>query len=60
MALKTTKFDIHDHLKTLEQQIAYLEAAIDGDDPSFIATAISDIAKGTRGHEVRQGDRVEP
>ncbi|MGB9114713.1 addiction module antidote protein [Bradyrhizobium sp.] len=45
MALKTTKFDIQDHLKTLEDQIAYLEAAIDEDDPSFIATAIGDIAK---------------
>lgn len=45
MALKTTKFDVQDHLKTLEEQIAYLEAAIDEDDPSFIATAIGDIAK---------------
>jgi probable addiction module antidote protein len=45
MPLKTTKFDIQDHLKTLEQQIAYLEAALDEDDPSFIATAIGDIAK---------------
>ena len=45
MALKTTKFGVQDHLKTLEEQIAYLEAAIDEDDPSFIATAIGDIAK---------------
>jgi probable addiction module antidote protein len=30
---------------SLEEQIAYLEAAIDEDDPSFIATAIGDIAK---------------
>jgi probable addiction module antidote protein len=45
MVLKTTKFDIQDHLKTLEDQIAYLEAAVDEDDPSFIATALGDIAK---------------
>jgi DNA-binding phage protein len=32
MALKTTKFDVQDHLKTLEEQITYLEAAIDEDD----------------------------
>lgn len=47
MARKTKKFDVQDHLKTLDEQIAYLEAAIDEDDPSFIATAIGDIA--TRG-----------
>jgi len=54
MSLKTTKFDIQDHLKTPEQQIAYLEAALDDDDPSFIATAIGDIASARRmayGHE---------
>jgi probable addiction module antidote protein len=45
MPLKTTKFDVQDHLKTLNRQIAYLEAALDEDDPSFIATAIGDIAR---------------
>lgn len=45
MPLKTTKFDIQDHLKTIKQQIAYLEAALDEDDPSFIATAIGDVAR---------------
>ena len=59
MARKTKKFDVQDHLKTLDEQIAYLEAAIDEDDPSFIATAIGDIA--TRGVQpVRQGNRPEP
>jgi probable addiction module antidote protein len=41
----TTTFDVTDHLKTVKKQIAYLEAALDRDDPSFIATAIGDIAK---------------
>jgi len=45
LPLKTTKFDVQDHLKTRKQQIAYLEAALDEDDPSFIAAAIGDIAR---------------
>ncbi len=45
MPIKTTKFDIQDHLKTVKQQISYLEAALDEDDPSFIATAIGDVAR---------------
>ncbi len=45
MPLKTTKFDVTDHLKTKKKQIAYLSAALDEDDPSFIATAIGDVAK---------------
>src|SRR5947209_3124882 len=36
-ALKLTKFSVTDHLKTLEKQIAYIEAALHEDDPSFIA-----------------------
>ena len=40
---ETTKFDVLDHLKTVKEQIAYLEAALDEDDPSFIATAIGDV-----------------
>ncbi|WP_407117576.1 addiction module antidote protein [Bradyrhizobium sp. LMG 9283] len=45
MPLKTTKFDVQDYLKTPDQQAAYLEAALDSDDPSFIAVAIGDLAK---------------
>jgi probable addiction module antidote protein len=45
MPLETTKFDVLDHLNTVEEQIAYLEAALDQDDPSFIATALGDVAK---------------
>jgi probable addiction module antidote protein len=45
MPLKTTKFDIGDHLKTKRKQIDYLSAALDEDDPSFIAVAIGDVAK---------------
>ena len=45
MAIKTTKFDVLEHLKTPAEQIAYLEAAIDADDPNFLAVAIGDIAR---------------
>jgi probable addiction module antidote protein len=44
MPLETTKFDVLSHLATIEEQIAYLEAALDQSDPSFIATAIGDVA----------------
>ncbi|WP_158670140.1 addiction module antidote protein [Bradyrhizobium guangdongense] len=45
MPLKTTKFDVQDYLKTPDQQVAYLEAALESDDPSFIAATIGDLAK---------------
>jgi probable addiction module antidote protein len=45
MPIKTKKFDVLEHLKTVEEQIAYLEAALEQDDPSFIAAAIGDVAK---------------
>ncbi|HWV96374.1 MAG TPA: addiction module antidote protein [Xanthobacteraceae bacterium] len=45
MPLKTTKFDVGDYLTTPAQQVAYIEAALDQDDPSFIATAIGDVAR---------------
>jgi probable addiction module antidote protein len=43
--IKTTKFDVLEHLKTPAEQIAYLEAAFETDDPEFIAVAIGDIAR---------------
>ncbi len=45
MAMATTRFDIQDHLKSREEQIAYLEAAIAEDDPDFLAVALGDIAR---------------
>lgn len=45
MPLETTKFDVQDHLATPEERAAYIEAAIETDDPSFIAMALGDIAK---------------
>lgn len=45
MPLETREFDIQNYLKTTEQQIAFLEAAFDENDPSFLAQAIGEIAK---------------
>lgn len=45
MPLATTKWDIQDHLGTAEEQCAYLEAAIEVGDPSYIAVALGDVAK---------------
>lgn len=56
MPLKTTKFDVQDYLKTPDQQAAYLEAALESDDPSFIAVAIGDLAKA---REVSKFSRSE-
>jgi probable addiction module antidote protein len=47
MALETTPWNVQDHLKTPEECALYLEAAFAeaGDDPTFIAKAIGDVAR---------------
>jgi probable addiction module antidote protein len=45
MALKTTKFDVQDHLKTPEDRAAYLAAAFEEGDEEFIKLALNDIAR---------------
>lgn len=45
MPLKTTKFDVLEHLKTPEDCAAYLEAAFEDGDPKLIAHALGDIAR---------------
>ncbi|MBE0549145.1 MAG: putative addiction module antidote protein [Rubrivivax sp.] len=41
----TTRWDPADHLKTEEDMVAYLEAALEEADPSLIAAALGDIAR---------------
>jgi len=45
--LKTTRFDVSEHLRTPEEMAAYLEASFEeaGDDAAFIAKALGDIAR---------------
>ncbi len=45
--VKTTKWDVADHLRTPVEMTAYLEAVLEdaGNDPAFIAKALGDIAR---------------
>jgi len=45
MADKTRPFDIQNHLGTQDEQVAYLEAALEDGDSAFIAVALGDIAR---------------
>jgi probable addiction module antidote protein len=45
MALETKPWDAVDHIKSPEQQAAYLEAAFEDGDRALIAAAIGDIAR---------------
>ena len=42
---RTSPWDVTEHLETEEDMAAYLEAALEGNDPSLIAAALGDIAK---------------
>ena len=45
--LRTTRFDVAEHLRTPEEMAAYLEASIEesNGDATFIAKALGDIAR---------------
>ena len=45
--LKTTKYDVAEHLRTPEEMAAYLEACLEeaSGDAAFIAKALGDIAR---------------
>lgn len=45
MVLETRPWNTLDYLKTRDEQVAYLEAAIAEDDPSVLAEAIGAIAR---------------
>ncbi len=47
MTIKTTPWDVQDHLRTPEDCALYLEAVLEeaGDDPAFIAKALGDVAR---------------
>ena len=42
---KTAPFDAADYLKTEEDMVAYLEAALEDNDASVVAAALGDIAR---------------
>ena len=41
----TSSWDVAEHLETEEDMAAYLEAALEENDPSLIAAALGDIAR---------------
>ena len=43
--MRTKKWDAADHLKTDEDVVAYLEAALEESDPALVAAALGDIAR---------------
>ena len=45
MALKVYPFDPAEHLETEEDILYYLEAALEGNDPKHIASALGDVAR---------------
>jgi probable addiction module antidote protein len=45
MALKVTPFDPAGHIETEEDILHYLEAAMEGNDPKHIASALGDVAR---------------
>lgn len=45
MALKVLPFDPAEHLETEEDILHYLEAAVEGNDPKHIASALGDVAR---------------
>ncbi|MBU4557340.1 MAG: putative addiction module antidote protein [Actinobacteria bacterium] len=42
---KTKPFDAADYLKSEDDMVAYLEAALEEDDPRVVAAALGDIAR---------------
>lgn len=55
-SVKTTKWDVVDHLKTDEDMAAYLEAAMEDGNPALIAKAKEDIARAKR---IKETDRIK-
>ncbi|HKX80511.1 MAG TPA: addiction module antidote protein [Novosphingobium sp.] len=45
MVLKVTRLDPAEHLNTEEDILYYLEAAMEGNDPKHIASALGDVAR---------------
>jgi len=45
MTVKTTKWDVTEHLDSEEKIALYLEAAFEDGDPAMIAAAIGDVAR---------------
>ncbi len=45
MPLDTARFDVLDHLRTPEEQVAYIEAVLEENDSGYLAVAIGNVAR---------------
>jgi probable addiction module antidote protein len=45
MGIKTTRWDVTEHLQSDEDRAAYLEAVLEDGDPALIVAAVGDLAK---------------
>ena len=53
--MRTKKWDAADHLKTDEDMVAYLEAALEESDPALVAAALGDIARAKGMTDIARG-----
>ena len=58
MALKVYPFDPAEHLQTEEDILFYLEAAMEGNDPKHIASALGDVARSKGMSEIARKAKV--
>ena len=58
MALKVLPFDPAEHLETEEDILFYLEAAMEGNDPKHIASALGDVARSKGMSEIARKAKV--
>ncbi len=55
--VKTTPWDIADHMKTPQNMADYLELSFEGDDPAHVAAMLGHIARAKEMPEVAQSLR---
>jgi len=58
MVLKVVPFDPAVHLETEEDILYYLEAAMEGNDPKHIASALGDVARSKGMSEIARKAKV--
>ena len=58
MALKVLPFDPAEHLESEEDILYYLEAAMEGNDPRHIASALGDVARSKGMSEIARKAKV--
>ena len=58
MVLKVFPYDPAEHLQTEEDILYYLEAAMEGNDPKHIASALGDVARSKGMSEIARKAKV--